>query len=238
MKSFNSNTINNDIWLTPRWIINSLGEFDLDPCSPINRPWDTAKFHFTESDNGLLQDWKNYRVWLNPPYGRQLEAWLNRMALHSNGLALIFARTETRAFQQYIFPYAHSILFLSGRVKFCNIKGIPQHNANAPSLIISYTEYDSEMIAKSGIKGFHAALKPDFFIIGIAQEENKSWKIIVGDALERLNNKACLSDIYNAVLKLAPSKINNNRFYKEKIRQVLQSHFHHVDTGVWSKVNN
>jgi hypothetical protein len=36
-----------DEWLTPPEIIKSLGEFDLDPCSPINRPWDTAKNHYT-----------------------------------------------------------------------------------------------------------------------------------------------------------------------------------------------
>lgn len=29
--------------LTPPELIKSLGEFGLDPCSPINRPWDTAK---------------------------------------------------------------------------------------------------------------------------------------------------------------------------------------------------
>ena len=36
-----------DEWLTPPEIINSLGTFDLDPCSPINRPWKTAKKHYT-----------------------------------------------------------------------------------------------------------------------------------------------------------------------------------------------
>ena len=33
-KNFNSNTDNNDEWLTPPYIIKELGEFDLDPCSP------------------------------------------------------------------------------------------------------------------------------------------------------------------------------------------------------------
>jgi len=27
-----------------------MGKFDLDPCSPIKRPWDTAKKHYTELD--------------------------------------------------------------------------------------------------------------------------------------------------------------------------------------------
>lgn len=47
----------NDEWLTPPEIIKDLGPFDLDPCAPIVRPWDTAKRHFTVNDNGLLQQW-------------------------------------------------------------------------------------------------------------------------------------------------------------------------------------
>ena len=45
-KNFNSNTDNNDEWLTPPYIIKELGEFDLDPCSPHpdKRPWDTEMY--------------------------------------------------------------------------------------------------------------------------------------------------------------------------------------------------
>ena len=40
-------------WLTPIEIINALGEFDLDPCSPIVRKWDTAKKHIDQIEDGL-----------------------------------------------------------------------------------------------------------------------------------------------------------------------------------------
>jgi hypothetical protein len=33
-----------DEWLTPPGILKALGQFDLDPCAPVNRPWDTAAF--------------------------------------------------------------------------------------------------------------------------------------------------------------------------------------------------
>lgn len=39
--SFERTKNGKDEWLTPPYIIDSLGVFDLDPCSPINRPWDT-----------------------------------------------------------------------------------------------------------------------------------------------------------------------------------------------------
>ena len=68
--TFEGNTsTGKDEWLTPPEIVKSLGEFDLDPCSPIERPWDTAKNHFTINDNGLIQNWFG-RVWCNPPYGK------------------------------------------------------------------------------------------------------------------------------------------------------------------------
>lgn len=57
----------NDEWLTPPEIMSSLGAFDLDPCSPINRPWPTAGIHYTVEDDGLSKPWFG-RVWCNPPH--------------------------------------------------------------------------------------------------------------------------------------------------------------------------
>ena len=48
-------TMGTDEWLTPPEIIKALGPFDLDPCSPITRPWDTALKHYSILDMGLLQ---------------------------------------------------------------------------------------------------------------------------------------------------------------------------------------
>ena len=54
-----------DEWLTPPEIIQALGHFDLDPCSPIDRPWPTAKvrqtvqMHFTKTNRGRYEYQKN-----------------------------------------------------------------------------------------------------------------------------------------------------------------------------------
>lgn len=42
-------------WLTPPHIIKSLGPFDLDPCSPVVRPWDTATKHLSKEDDENIQ---------------------------------------------------------------------------------------------------------------------------------------------------------------------------------------
>ena len=75
----------NDEWLTPPEILRALGTFDLDPCAPIVRPWETAAAHYTVADDGLSKPWAG-RVWCNPPSGREAVKWLRRMRDHGNGL--------------------------------------------------------------------------------------------------------------------------------------------------------
>ena len=146
--NFNSNTKNNDEWLTPLYIIKALGEFDIDPCSPIHRPWDTAKNHYNELDDGLTKEWIG-RVWLNPPYGRKTFQWLNKLSSHKNGTALIFARTETIGFHKEIWNKADSIFFFKGRLKFHLVTGEQGGTANAPSCLVAYSKYDTEQIKKA-----------------------------------------------------------------------------------------
>lgn len=109
-------------WLTPPSIIKALGSFDLDPCAPpmTRRPWNTAPSMYDESMNGFEMPWFG-RVWLNPPYGDETFKWIKKLADHKNGIALIFARTDTRGFHSEIFEKANSIFFFKSRIKFIGI---------------------------------------------------------------------------------------------------------------------
>jgi len=140
-------------WLTPPSIINALGKFDTDPCVPDNMPWKTAETMFTKKIDGLKQEW-NGRVWLNPPYGRESYPFLEKMAKHKNGIALLFGRTDTEAWHKWIFPNCHSVMFMKGRIRFCHQDGTPADAANAPSCLVSYTKEDTDALVKSGIPGF------------------------------------------------------------------------------------
>src|SRR6185312_6793869 len=104
-----------DEWLTPPEIIDALGPFDLDPCAPLESeaPWPTAAAHYTIEDDGLdpCLPWSG-RVWCNPPYGDNTGDWLRRLADHGNGIALIFARTETAAFFATVWDRADAVAFL------------------------------------------------------------------------------------------------------------------------------
>lgn len=218
-----------DEWLTPPQIVKSLGEFDLDPCAPINRPWPTAKNHFTILDDGLLKEWFG-RVWLNPPYGKSLVSWLNRMAMHRDGIALTFARTDTNAFHDFVFPVADSIFFIRQRLTFFNVDGTPGHfNGGAPSVLIAYGENNSEALRNVDLKGHHQALGSSLIIIW-----DRPWRLIVRSALIKLNGRSKLESIYRVVEEMFPEKVSRNKHHKEKIRQVLQKHFDKVNTGEYS----
>jgi hypothetical protein len=138
-------------WLTPPEVLRSLGDFDLDPCAPINRPWPMAREHYTE--NGLTKNWQG-RVWLNPPYGPKIYDWVKRLAEHGNGIALIPARTETKGFHAHVWKKAHSVFFFAGRLAFYNADGtVANGSFGAPCVLAAYGKNNTDAITASGIQG-------------------------------------------------------------------------------------
>lgn len=141
----------NDEWLTPPEILAALGDFDLDPCSPVNRPWPTAAQHYTVQDDGLTQEWRG-RVWLNPPFGREAVKWLRRMRDHGNGIALIPARTETAMFYETVWGHASGVLFIKSRPHFHYVDGRrATFNSGAPICLVAYGGPNLDALLRSGL---------------------------------------------------------------------------------------
>lgn len=140
-------------WLTPPEILQALGPFDIDPCASQFQPWRTAATQFTIQDDGLARNWAG-RVWCNPPYGPHAEKFLKRMAEHGDGIALIFARTETRAFQEFCWARASGMLFMAGRIKFRLPGGGTSGPAGAPSVLVAYGQQNLQALRRSGIRGY------------------------------------------------------------------------------------
>jgi hypothetical protein len=150
-----------DEWLTPPHVLDALGKFDLDPCSPSpdRRPWPTATDHFDAWDDGMKQPWAG-RVWCNPPYGLEAAQWLARCADHGNAMALIFARTETRMFFEHVWPKASGLLFLEGRLYFHHVDGSrAKANSGAPSVLIAYGDENAEVLRTCTLDGFFVDLR-------------------------------------------------------------------------------
>jgi hypothetical protein len=127
-----------DDWITPKHLIEKLGPFDLDPCSCISQPWPCAETNWTIKDDGLFKKWFGF-VWCNPPYGKNTSSWLRKMGTHNNGIALIFARTETKMFFDSIWGKGTCLLFLRGRLTFHRPDGnLAKANSGGPSVLVGF----------------------------------------------------------------------------------------------------
>lgn len=148
-----------DEWYTPKEIINSLGSFDLDPCAPVVRLWDTAQNHFTKEDDGLSKEWFG-RIWLNPPYSRPLiESFIKKMADHNNGIALLFNRCDSKMFQEHVLGRVTAMLFMAKRIRFYKADGTQGGAPGCGSILVAYGHQNAFLLRNSGIAGKFIELK-------------------------------------------------------------------------------
>lgn len=236
MGSHQSNFSETDVWLTPPAIIEALGgpdSFDLDPASPQDRPWPTARTHFTVDDNGLILPWEG-RIWLNPPYSvKLLTRFMGRMAAHDRGTALTFARTETDAFRRFVWGAASGILFLHGRLNFHYPDGRrARKNGGAPSVLIAYGHEDLEILSAAPIEGHFIPLR--FRHAHLVKVVTGTWAEAVEMLFPQGSEAVPLAEIYRAFADHPKSQANQN--WRAKLRQVLQrGAFERVDRGVWRR---
>jgi site-specific DNA-methyltransferase (adenine-specific) len=130
----------NKNWETPQSLFNQYNEiynftYDL-AADKFNKK---CKFYFSKKDNSLTKDWHKIKgwLWLNPPYGRDVIKWVEKS--HNEALKgakiimLIFAKTDTKYFHNYIYN-KYEIEFLKGRLKFGNSK----NNAPYGNMIVKF----------------------------------------------------------------------------------------------------
>jgi hypothetical protein len=155
-----------DVTLTPLGLINSLGEFDLDPCGFEGH--NTAKnIYLLPEKDGLKDNWFG-KVWMNPPYSEVIK-WVKRMSEHNNGIALVLASTETRWFQDYVFKKASGILFLRKRPKFMN-SNYEKVALMRGVVLVSYGEDCFNMLKRCNLDGYLIKLESSAFT---SKENNK-----------------------------------------------------------------
>lgn len=233
-----------DEWYTPPAIITALGgwqAFDLDPCAPIVQPHPTALRRLTLADDGLVHAWRG-RVWLNPPYSqRPYRAFMQRMAAHMHGTALIFARTETGAFATLVWDVATALLFLRGRLSFLGADGQPKQrtnrdgsaggpeNAGAPSVLVAYGLRDADVLAGCGLVGAFVPLRIPRGVLVLALEPRGSdetdapatWREVIAAQVRAAGRAGVrVADLYRALASHPKARRNPN--WQAKVRQQLQ----------------
>ena len=125
-----------DLWATPQKFFDkydAVYKFTLDVCADKDNA-KCANF-YTIEDNGLIQPWQGV-CWMNPPYGREIGAWMKKAHESSlkgaTGVCLVPARTDTKWWHDYAMH--GQIEFIKGRLKFGNAK----NSAPFPSAIVVF----------------------------------------------------------------------------------------------------
>jgi phage N-6-adenine-methyltransferase len=129
-------------WATSPVLFRQLDEefgFTLDPCA-TEQTAKCARF-FTREDNGLAQDWSKERVFMNPPFGRQIKWWMKKAWEESQRGALVVclvpARTDTAWWHDW--AVRGEVRFLRGRGHYVTPDGKRRGTEAFPSAIVVFS---------------------------------------------------------------------------------------------------
>lgn len=117
-------------WYTPDWLMARVAAFlgagYIDPCP--------ARGSKALATNGLGESWRGQRVYVNPPYGRDIPPWIVKAMTEPvhELIMLVPASTDTAWFAPL---FAHTLLFIRGRVYFKRPLGEAQR-APHPSVLV------------------------------------------------------------------------------------------------------
>lgn len=116
------------------------GRFDVDAAATDENH--LAPAWYTSSNSGLTNPWRVHgspwitRVFVNPPYGRDVGAWLEKAARECDVGCLVVlllpARTDTRWFHDVVVAGRHEVRLIRGRLRF----GDAVASAPFPSMVV------------------------------------------------------------------------------------------------------
>lgn len=140
-------------WETPADLFYELDaefHFTLDPCCTHENS-KCAK-HYTATEDGLSRSWAGEVVFMNPPYGRAIGAWIKKAYREAMAgavvVCLIPSRTDTAYWHDYVMS-ATEIRYIRGRLRFGNSK----NSAPFPSAIVVFGTLRGEFVPHPGADG-------------------------------------------------------------------------------------
>ena len=123
-------------WSTPADLfaeLNDIFHFDLDACADASNA--KCPRYFTKQHDALKQRWEG-AVFMNPPYGREIAAFMRKAyeesLLGATVVCLVPSRTDTDWWHRY--AKRGQIIFLRGRLRFGNASA----SAPFPSAIVIF----------------------------------------------------------------------------------------------------
>lgn len=124
-------------WATPATVFEPLHRefgFTLDVCATAENA--KCPRFYTRRDDGLSRPWRGV-VWCNPPYGRQIAAWVRKAAeaalVHrATVVCLLPGRVDTAWFHDVCLRFGE-VRFYRGRIYFSGADRAP-----FPSIIVVF----------------------------------------------------------------------------------------------------
>jgi phage N-6-adenine-methyltransferase len=128
-------------WGTPQSLFDALNQefcFTLDPCASHENA--KVSTYFTKEDDGLLQSWDGHIVFMNPPFGRDIQKWMEK-AYKENAtvVCIVPVRTDTRWWHNYCMK-ADEVRLIDHRLKFVG----SGNKAPFPTAIIVFKDRRNE----------------------------------------------------------------------------------------------
>lgn len=133
-------------WQTPIQLFNFLDgyfRFTIDVAATKTNA--LCKSFYDKQANALALAWTG-TWWCNPPYGRQLHRWVQKMVSSytdgQTGVALLPSRTETE-WHQLLYDHAQLIVPLRKRVQFVRqLEPKATSSAPFPSVLAVFSQHD------------------------------------------------------------------------------------------------
>jgi site-specific DNA-methyltransferase (adenine-specific) len=139
-------------WFAPYYIFdryNKVHHFDIDPCTSKNNPLG-CKIFYTKEEDGLAQIWPAGNVWINLPYGRMTEKWVERGRDHARlgkgtVVMLLPGRIDVKWFHKYVWDSVKGAPYdgvdfepLEGRIRFLTADGRQSNSPAFPSMVVTF----------------------------------------------------------------------------------------------------
>lgn len=135
-------------WGTPPEVFAPLDaefHFTLDVCATAENT--KCARYYTLADDGLTQPWAGV-CWMNPPYGRGVEAWIRKAYTSSlegaTVVCLVKATPDTRWWHTYT-PHAE-VRWIPGRVRFVGASG----PAPFPCCVVIFSPWKGSALTTDG----------------------------------------------------------------------------------------
>ena len=141
---------NSDEWGTPvNLFLGACVEFNVTPYLDVCATFRNTKCprFFNKEFDGLKQDWSE-DFFMNPPFSKA-KFWIQKAfeehrKFNVNGIAVLAARTDTKAWHQYILGIPNcEVIFVQGRVKYLMEDGKPSFNPSPfPSALVVWRKFN------------------------------------------------------------------------------------------------